>query len=243
MAEQITMTADALDDYILMPRRLTAANGAKALLSGEHSESIEQACAECDPDDPDEECEMCGGDGTYTQHVPISWSCIKLIYAQAVEGLSKEFPTLPCDAMLPPATIIRRGCSFNALLNALSLREGKPEELCTIQRALPAATEQLLADQFMRARVADLLHLLQYASIKTPSSGDAEQAQQAMSDLARMIAEPPVTDSAELLEVLELVTDCLAAAITGGQMSAAKAGSALVRASELLIKAKEAPHA
>lgn len=140
-----TIPANLLSDYILMPRSLTAANGAKTLLSGEHSESIELPCAECDPDDRDDECEMCGGAGIYIQHVPISWSRIKLIYAQAVEGLARELPSLPCDVMLPPATIIRRGCGFNTLLNSLGLREGQPDELCTIQRARPAPTEQLWA--------------------------------------------------------------------------------------------------
>ncbi|CAD5377112.1 hypothetical protein OF001_U20039 [Pseudomonas sp. OF001] len=288
MAEQTTMPANLLSDYILMPRRLTAANGAKALLSGEHSESIELPCAECDPDDRDDECEMCGGTGTYIQHVPISWSCIKIIYAQAVEGLARELPSLPCDVMLPPATIIRRGCDFNSLLNSLGLREGQPDELCTIQRARPAPAEQhwavhaqgpdelwaaesreeaeqhaaalnaltgqtdtikvnavvipspwsevehwkTLAEQWrheaedriaslqstrsalenvtkvarsnldlldentaLRSRVSDLLHLLQYATITTPSTGDAEQAKSVMGDLARMLAAKEAADA------------------------------------------------
>lgn len=188
---------------------------------------------------------------------------------------------LPCDVMLPPATIIRRGCSFTTLLNALGLREGQPDELRTIERTRPGAPEELwavhaqgpdelwaaesheaaeqhaaalnalpgqtdtvkvnaivirspwsevehwktLAEQWrheaedriasvqstraalenvtkvarrnldlldentgLRTRLADLLHLLQYATITTPSNGDAEQAKVVMSELARMLA-------------------------------------------------------
>lgn len=76
------------EDFVLMPKRLTAENGAKALLLGEHSESIEIPCSECDNDEPDDECDLCGGSGSYIRHVPIGWSCIKLIYHNAVEGLA-----------------------------------------------------------------------------------------------------------------------------------------------------------
>ncbi len=40
----------------------------------------------------------------------------------------------------------------------------------------------------------------------------------------------------ELVSVLELVTDCLSKALTGGEVSAKRAGSALVSAAELLAK-------
>lgn len=40
----------------------------------------------------------------------------------------------------------------------------------------------------------------------------------------------------ELVSALELVTDCLSKALTGGEVSAKKAGSALVSATELLAK-------
>lgn len=40
----------------------------------------------------------------------------------------------------------------------------------------------------------------------------------------------------ELISALELVTDCLSKALTGGEVSAKKAGSALVTAAELLAK-------
>lgn len=50
----------------------------------------------------------------------------------------------------------------------------------------------------LRGRAADLLHLLQYATITTPSSGDAEQAMIAMGDLSRMISAPSDTSAVSL---------------------------------------------
>lgn len=44
------------------------------------------------------------------------------------------------------------------------------------------------------------------------------------------------TNTQELISALELVTDCLSKALTGGEVSAKKAGSALVTAAELLAK-------
>ena len=46
------------------------------------------------------------------------------------------------------------------------------------------------------------------------------------------------SNTEELVSALELVTDCLNKAITGGEVSAAKAGSALVAASELISTQK-----
>lgn len=262
MAEQTTMPANLLSDYILMPRRLTAANGAKATLSGEHSEFIELPCTSCDHDEPDEECGLCGGAGSYMQHVPISWSCIKLIYAQAVEGLARELPSLPCDVMLPPATIIRpapteqlwavhaqgpdelwaaesreeaehHAAALNALpgqtdtikVNAVVIpspwsevehwktlaeqwrneAEDRIASLQSTRAALENVTkvargnlELLDENTALRGRAADLLHLLQYATITTPSSGDAEQAMIAMGDLSRMISAPSDTSAVSL---------------------------------------------
>lgn len=47
----------------------------------------------------------------------------------------------------------------------------------------------------LRSRVSDLLHLLQYATITTPSTGDAEQAKSVMGDLARMLAAKEAADA------------------------------------------------
>lgn len=55
-----------------------------------------------------------------------------------------------------------------------------------------------MAEQYLRARVADLLHLLQFAKIETPSAGDTAQVEVAMKEIERMLAvtpaapEPPI---------------------------------------------------
>lgn len=52
-------------------------------------------------------------------------------------------------------------------------------------------TQSAVAPEFaLRARVADLLHLLQFAKIETPTPGDAPQAERAMNDLEAMLAAP-----------------------------------------------------
>jgi hypothetical protein len=77
------------DGYCVMPRRLTAENGAKALLLGEFKVHVERECPECDDlDEPDENCEICDGEGEHTIHQVIPWDQIKFIYSKAVEGLS-----------------------------------------------------------------------------------------------------------------------------------------------------------
>lgn len=77
------------EGYCLMPTRLTAENGAKGLLSGEfHLESV-HICHECDGDDEtDPECDVCGGEGEYTNRHQITWDDLKDIYNKAVSGLS-----------------------------------------------------------------------------------------------------------------------------------------------------------
>ncbi|WP_211483682.1 hypothetical protein [Azotobacter chroococcum] len=64
--------------------------------------------------------------------------------------------------------------------------------------------KQTAPDFALRARVADLLHLLQFAKIETPSAGDAAQAVIAMNDLARMlaVAAPPAQQPATVTDEL-----------------------------------------
>jgi hypothetical protein len=42
-------------------------------------------------------------------------------------------------------------------------------------------------DGWLTSRVADLLHLLQFAEITTPSAADSEQAKKAMADIQKML--------------------------------------------------------
>lgn len=79
-------------ETVIMPKSLTAKNGAKGLLSGEFSEKVLMQCPICDGTGDDEEelntCEDCGGAGEYSLKVQVSWTTIKEIYAMAVEHLS-----------------------------------------------------------------------------------------------------------------------------------------------------------
>jgi hypothetical protein len=81
--------------YCLMPTRLTAENGAKALLLGEFKLEVTSECPECrDLDEPSEGCEICDGEGEYGQQHMIPWDQIKFIYSEAVKGLAKK-PNTP----------------------------------------------------------------------------------------------------------------------------------------------------
>ncbi len=79
---------------VVMPRELTAENGAKYLLSGEFSVGHFIECGHCDngdakldEDDDYEECELCEGQGGFNIDIPIEWTTIKDIYAKAVQHL------------------------------------------------------------------------------------------------------------------------------------------------------------
>ena len=76
---------------VLMPRSLTAENGAKALLSGEFFIEIpEPYYCDCG-EDGCTACELTEDDLlTPTQQVPVPWTTIKQIYAKAVEHLKQE---------------------------------------------------------------------------------------------------------------------------------------------------------
>ncbi|SMC70143.1 hypothetical protein [Pseudomonas sp. URIL14HWK12:I5] len=83
------------DGYCLMPKRLTAENGAKALLRGEFKLEVTQECPECrELDEPVEGCEICDGEGEYGQRHIIPWDKIKYIYSEAVRGLAIQPNTI-----------------------------------------------------------------------------------------------------------------------------------------------------
>lgn len=77
------------DGYCIMPRQLTAENGAKALLLGEFKLLVTKECPECcELEDPVEGCSICDGEGEYGQKHTIPWDQIKFIYSKAVSGLA-----------------------------------------------------------------------------------------------------------------------------------------------------------
>lgn len=74
------------DGWQLVPKRLTAENGAKGALSGEFSETKFINCPECFGDD---DCETCDGSGRIEISVPVTWTTIKAIWAKGVEHFSE----------------------------------------------------------------------------------------------------------------------------------------------------------
>ena len=74
-----------MSDWVLMPKELTAENGAKALLIGEFHVETQVPNPDYDPllDDEDEEPEF------FTAQIAVPWDTIKKIYAMAVEHLAK----------------------------------------------------------------------------------------------------------------------------------------------------------
>ncbi len=73
------------DGYVLVPKKLTAENCAKGVLSGEFSETKFINCPECFGDD---DCETCDGSGRIEITVPVTWTTIKAIWAKGVEHLA-----------------------------------------------------------------------------------------------------------------------------------------------------------
>lgn len=70
------------DGWVMVPKRLTAGNGAKGALSGEFSETTFISCLECFGDD---DCDTCDGSGRIEIKVPVTWSTIKSIWDKGIE--------------------------------------------------------------------------------------------------------------------------------------------------------------
>jgi len=88
-AEQRAPVVVVPDGYCIMPRQLTAENGAKALLLGEFKLLVTKECHECcELEEPTEGCSICDGEGEYGQKHTIPWDQIKFIYSKAVSGLA-----------------------------------------------------------------------------------------------------------------------------------------------------------
>ena len=89
-SERAAQAAVVPEGYCIMPRRLTAENGAKALLLGEFQLEVTTECPECrDLEEPLEGCEFCDGEGEYGQKHTIQWDQIKFIYSEAVRSLAR----------------------------------------------------------------------------------------------------------------------------------------------------------
>lgn len=75
----------AVEGFVMMPKALTAENGAKGLMTGKFKEPIIDMCFSYGDICHDTDCEDCHGTGQYITEVPVSWSTIKEIYAMAVK--------------------------------------------------------------------------------------------------------------------------------------------------------------
>ena len=73
-----------MSEVVLMPKELTAENGAKALLIGEFHVETQVPNPDFDEfNDDEDEPEF------FTQQIPVPWDMTKKIYAKAVEHLAK----------------------------------------------------------------------------------------------------------------------------------------------------------
>ncbi|EEX5341572.1 hypothetical protein GFP74_16995 [Escherichia coli] len=70
------------DGWVIVPKKLTAENGAKGVLSGEFSETTFISCPECFGDD---DCDTCDGSGRIEIKVPVTWTTIKSIWDKGIE--------------------------------------------------------------------------------------------------------------------------------------------------------------
>lgn len=84
------------EDFVVMPKSLTAENGAKALLTGDFHETVIMQCEECEGEGEiyyegiPEVCGCCTGAGDYALKVPVGWDTIKDIYVMCVEHFENK---------------------------------------------------------------------------------------------------------------------------------------------------------
>jgi len=74
-----------MSELVLMPKELTAENGAKALLIGEFHVETEIPNPDYDPNDFDDDEEQ----AFFTSQIAVPWDTIKKIYAKAVEHFGR----------------------------------------------------------------------------------------------------------------------------------------------------------
>lgn len=77
------------DGWVIVPKKLTAENGAKGVLSGEFSETTFISCPECFGDD---DCDTCDGSGRIEIKLPVTWTTIKSIWDKGIAYFAAEPP-------------------------------------------------------------------------------------------------------------------------------------------------------
>lgn len=91
----IRSAAEPVADSALLPRELTAENGAKAALMGEFSETLEVVCPDCGGDDVDFTCPLCADSGLIVERIPVSWDLLKVIHRRVVQLFGAAPPPRP----------------------------------------------------------------------------------------------------------------------------------------------------
>lgn len=81
------------DGWVMVPKKLTAENGAKAALLGEFNLEYTLTCHECFG----EGCDDCSGEGAWINTIPIDWTTIKDIWTKAID----HFAAAPQQEMQP----------------------------------------------------------------------------------------------------------------------------------------------
>ncbi|MDP0495705.1 MAG: hypothetical protein Q7Q73_05805 [Verrucomicrobiota bacterium JB024] len=136
-------------DRVLMPRALTAENGAKTALMGEFFVSGGERCANCGhPGFEGDDCALCGCDQSEPWNIPVPWTAIKRIYTAAVELLAT-----PSPAGKVVRDAYRHGAGF------MSVSEGGAEHLPRESvKAAPAPDEREIAAKALSDVQTQVMH-------------------------------------------------------------------------------------
>lgn len=73
--------------YVEIP---TVTNDMKAVCHGEFSFQVERTCSACFYDEPQTDCEVCGGEIQYEERMEVPWDIVKEIYKMMTKVYLKE---------------------------------------------------------------------------------------------------------------------------------------------------------
>lgn len=160
--------AQAAPDSVLLPRKLTAENGAKAALIGEFSETVALL------DEDGEEHPM---------SVPVSWDTIKRIWDAAVAHFAAQPPAAPVETKrktftIPPgheAVRDSEGRATGEVRPRSSAGSGRAEMDAAIKAWLDCPPEKRPTPQALGKRIADIAAGIQPEPFMMLSCREAKQ--------------------------------------------------------------------